>query len=67
VIRTTLTSCRTDDEWVAALKMHPGAGSLTTYTTKDADQFLAIVCLGSKADLSTPICTEASKNGLLSH
>ncbi|KQO98815.1 hypothetical protein ASF30_12190 [Leifsonia sp. Leaf264] len=58
----TATGCSTADEWVAALKAHPGAGALTTYTDEDAHGLLALLCVKAS---DTELCADASQRGLL--
>jgi len=61
VIRT-LSECESVDDWVAALKANPAAGSLTSYKTEDAHEFLGLVCV---REPDTALCAEASEMGIL--
>lgn len=56
----TLSSCSTADDWVQALKTFPGAGSLTSYSTADAESLLGMAC--AKA-AGAPVCVDASASG----
>jgi hypothetical protein len=58
----TLSACRTVDDWVAALREHPSAGSRTSYSTSDAHDVLNLVCLLGP---DTVVCTEAAERNLL--
>jgi hypothetical protein len=58
----TLSDCRTVDDWVAALKEHPGAGALPTYSTSDAHGVLNLVCLLGPG---TVVCADAAERDLL--
>jgi hypothetical protein len=58
----TLSECRTVDDWVAALKEHPSAGALTSYSTADAHSVLNLVCLLGPESV---VCSEAAERDLL--
>jgi hypothetical protein len=58
----TLSACDDVSGWVGAIKAHPGAGSLISYTTEDAHYLVGIVCV---RDPHTPVCEDASALGLL--
>ncbi len=59
---TTLTACRTVDDWVAALREHPSAGAQASYSTDDAHAVLNLVCLLGP---DTGVCAEAADRDLL--
>ena len=58
----TLSACDDVSGWVDAIKAHPGAGSLISYTTEDAHYFMGLVCV---RDPHTLVCEDASVLGLL--
>ena len=58
----TLSDCRTVDDWVAALKEHPGVGAEDSYSTTDAHAVLNLVCLLGP---DTVVCAEAGERNLL--
>ncbi|SDN99789.1 hypothetical protein SAMN05216368_1093 [Cryobacterium flavum] len=58
----TLSACDDVEGWVAAVKDHPGAGSLIEYTTDDAHYFMGLTCT---RDPHTPVCEDAASLGLL--
>jgi hypothetical protein len=58
----TTSACADSAEWVAALKMHPGAGALVEYSTADAEYLLRLVCSHTP---ETPVCVDAKARGVL--
>ena len=58
----TLSNCRSADEWIAAIQANPGAGSLTSYSTEDAQELLNLACMRAT---DTPACIDASSKNLL--
>lgn len=61
-ILDTTRVCADADDWITALKKEPAAGSLTSYTTDDAKQFLNVVCIHS---IKSKVCIDAEKRGYL--
>jgi len=58
----TLLECNSVDDWVAGLKANPAAGSLITYSTDDAHEFLNLICIRQP---EAELCAEASSRGIL--
>lgn len=58
----TVDACANTDDWVAALQAYPAAGSLSSYTVREAEEFLSIICV--KAAQSAT-CVDAAKAGRL--
>lgn len=64
LIVATLSACQTSDEWLAALREHPGALGLTdgaVGTNRESDDLsLQVVCY---ANADTPVCQDAADAG----
>lgn len=61
LIDATLSACSTAEEWVEALRLHPGAMGLSTAAVV-SELHLQIVCYDQAG---TPVCVDAAARGLV--